>query len=365
LPEPERVSQALEKVPFIVSFSPFLDESSTYADIILPDHTYLERWEDVPAPAVMPYSLFGLRQPVVPPLYDTMHTGDALIKIAKQVGGSVAQAFPWTDFLEVLRYRVTGIHEARRGAVVELFTDKPWTALLEERGWWSSPYHTFDELWADLQAKGGWWDPVYQFRQWDRVFQTTSGKFEFYSLALKKTLAGLVGGNGTGKHDSDNAPADLKLAVRGDSVCLPHFEPPRFAGAVEQYPFHLNIMRLMPVPTGRNGDQPFLQEILGPHVGMRWESWIEINPQTAQQIEVGDGDMVWLESPVGKVQVRARLTPAAMPRVVSIPANLGHTAYGRWAKGIGVNPMQITASEYDYLAGLTAAGATRVQVRKA
>jgi len=367
LPEAERFSQAFEKIPFIVSFSPFLDESSVQADWILPDHTYLERWEDAPAPPVMPYSLFGLRQPVVTPLYDTMHTGDVLIKIAKQVGGPPAQGFPWADFLEVLRHRAAGMHEARRGAIVEQFTDKPWTALLEERGWWPSSYPTFDEFWAQLQDKGGWWDPIYYFGQWDRIFQTTSGKFEFYSLALKEKLAGFVNesANGTGKQDTKAALGDLKLAVRGDSLCLPHFEPPRFAGAAEQYPFHLNIMVLMPMPAGRNGDQPFLQEILGPHVGMRWESWIEINPHTARQLKIGDGDLVWLESPVGKVKVRARLTPAAMPQVVSIPANLGHSAYGRWAKGIGVNPMQITASEYDHLAGFAAAGATRVRLQKA
>lgn len=368
LPEPERFSQAIEKIPFVVSFSPFLDESSAQADWILPDHTYLERWDDVPAPPAMPYALFGLRQPVVPPLYDTMHTGDVLIKIAGQVGGSLAQAFPWADFLEVLRHRVAGMHEASRGAIVELFTDKPWTALLEERGWWPAAHHTFDEFWAQLQDKGGWWDPVYSFGQWDRIFQTGSGKFEFYSLVLQEKFAGLGNGDGSraesGKQHAQTARNDLHLVADGDSLCLPHFEPPRFAGATEQYPLHLNLMVLMPIPTGRNSDQPFLQEILGPHVGMRWESWIEINPHTARPLQIADGDLVWLESPVGKVKVRARLTPAAMPRVVSIPANLGHSAYGRWAKGIGVNPMQIIASEYDYLAGLTADGATRVRIQK-
>ena len=96
-PEPLRFARAFEKIPFIVSFSPFLDESSMVADLILPDHTALERWQDAPAPPVAPYSLFGLRQPVVTPLYDTMHTGDVLIRIARAIGGAVAQAFPWTE----------------------------------------------------------------------------------------------------------------------------------------------------------------------------------------------------------------------------------------------------------------------------
>jgi anaerobic selenocysteine-containing dehydrogenase len=37
---------ALANVPFIASFSSFLDESSTMADLILPSHTTFERWVD-------------------------------------------------------------------------------------------------------------------------------------------------------------------------------------------------------------------------------------------------------------------------------------------------------------------------------
>jgi molybdopterin-containing oxidoreductase family iron-sulfur binding subunit len=147
-------------------------------------------------------------------------------------------------------------------------------------------------------------------------------------------------------------------------LCLPHFEAPRFAGADAQYPFHLNIMRLLPLAVDHNANQPFLQEILGPQLGMRWDSWLEINPETARRLGVDDGDDVWVESPVGKLKLQARLNPGAMPDVVNMPANLGHTASGRFAEGIGVNPLQITAPEYDYLAGLSAPGATRVKVYK-
>jgi anaerobic selenocysteine-containing dehydrogenase len=361
-PQPTGFARAFEKTPFIVSFSPFLDESSMQADFILPDHTYLERWQDVPAPAVVPYPLIGLRQPAVAPLYNTMHTGDALIQIAKQVGEGVADAFPWEDFLAALQYRVTGLFEAKRGGVVEPFTDKSWTALLEDRGWWSSSYHSFEEFWTQLQDKGGWWDPVYSFGEWARIFPTPSGKFEFYSLTLKQRLTSLAD---TGKPDVDGALRSLKLTARGDALCLPHFEAPRYAGTDDRYPFHLNIMRLLPLANGHNADQPFLQEILGPQVGMRWDSWLEINPGEARRLGVEDGDDVWVESPVGKLKLQARLNPGTMPEVVNMPANLGHTASGRWAAGIGVNPLQIAVQEYDYLAGLSAPGATRVKVYKA
>ena len=46
LPEPEKFRPALEKIPFVVSFSPFMDETTTLSDFVLPDGTYFERWQD-------------------------------------------------------------------------------------------------------------------------------------------------------------------------------------------------------------------------------------------------------------------------------------------------------------------------------
>lgn len=360
--EGARFAEAFAKIPFIVSFSPFLDESSLQADLVLPDHTALERWDGGPAPAAIPYALFGLGQPVFAPLYNTMQSADVLMQTARQIGGSMAAAFPWTQCQDVLRDSASGLYEARCGAIVEQFNEKAWSALLEQRGWWSPSYRSFDEFWAQLQEKGGWWDPVYTHRDWRRIFQTSSGKFEFYSLALKKMFDVRIGSN---RRDAEAALDTLRLSARGDRLCLPHFEPPRFTGTAEQYPLHLNVVQILPLARGGNANQPFLQEILGPHVGMRWDSWVEINPETARQLDIEDGELVWIESPAGKARVRARLTPGAMPEVVNVPANLGHTAYGRWARGIGINAMQLAAGEYDYLAGLSVSSTTRVKVYKA
>jgi anaerobic selenocysteine-containing dehydrogenase len=340
-PEPERARRALQIVPFIVSFSPYIDETTAYADVVLPDHTYLERWQDViPAP-LGPYTLVGLRQPAVKPLHDTMNTGDVLIRLAKAVGGSLGEAFPWPDLPAALRHVMTGIFEAKRGAIVD-GAGTSWTGLLEERGWWYPTYKTFEEFWAQLQDKGGWWDPMYYFGSWSRVFEGPSGKFEFYSLILRK-----------------------KLPSGDDVACLPHFEPPRFNGPKQKFPLNLNVFRLMAVNGARNADQPFLQEILGPNVNVNWDSWIEINPETAGRLGIANDDLVWVSSPAGELKCKARLYPGAIPGIISIPANLGHTAYGRWAKGIGTNPMNLVVLELDRLAGVTALQATRVNVRKA
>ena len=39
----------------------------------------------------------------------------------------------------------------------------------------------------------------------------------------------------------------------------------------------------MTTAEGRGANQPFLQEIFGPHLYERWDSWVEINPETARE----------------------------------------------------------------------------------
>ena len=66
----------IEKIPFVVSFSSYMDETAMHADLILPNHCYLERYEDVPVTAGMARPVIGLARPIVEPLFDTMHVGD-------------------------------------------------------------------------------------------------------------------------------------------------------------------------------------------------------------------------------------------------------------------------------------------------
>jgi anaerobic selenocysteine-containing dehydrogenase len=92
------VKKAFEKIPFIVSFSSFMDETAKVATLILPSHTNLERFEDVSLCLGSGKSVIGLSTPVVEPKFDTRHTGDAVILLAKKLGGSVANAFSWESF---------------------------------------------------------------------------------------------------------------------------------------------------------------------------------------------------------------------------------------------------------------------------
>ncbi len=88
----------IEKIPFVVSFSSYMDETAMHADLILPNHVYLERYTDVPVTSGMAQPLIGLARPIVEPLFDTMNVGDVIIRIAQELGGSIADAFPWESY---------------------------------------------------------------------------------------------------------------------------------------------------------------------------------------------------------------------------------------------------------------------------
>lgn len=98
----KQVKDAFKKIPYIVSFSSFMDETTAMADLILPNHSYLERYEDAPVRSGLVKPLINLTRPVASPQYDTRHVGDTVIGIAKALEGDVAGAFPWESYEDCL-----------------------------------------------------------------------------------------------------------------------------------------------------------------------------------------------------------------------------------------------------------------------
>ena len=98
LPDTGAMKRAFANIPFIVSFSSFMDETAAFADLLLPNHHYLERFEDVTTPVGFPRQMLSLARPVVTPLLNTRHTGDVVIALAGAMGDPVSGAFPWDDY---------------------------------------------------------------------------------------------------------------------------------------------------------------------------------------------------------------------------------------------------------------------------
>jgi anaerobic selenocysteine-containing dehydrogenase len=63
------------------------------------------------------------------------------------------------------------------------------------------------------------------------------------------------------------------------------------------------------------------------------ENPVWIHPETAADLDIGDGDAVALSSDVGEIVTKARLTEGIHPRAVAISNHCGHWAYGEYASG--------------------------------
>ncbi|MBW1888298.1 MAG: molybdopterin oxidoreductase, partial [Deltaproteobacteria bacterium] len=110
---------------------------------------------------------------------------------------------------------------------------------------------------------------------------------------------------------------------------------------------------------------PYLNKTLFDHQLQKNESFAEINPKTAAEYNLKEGDRVIIESPKGKVQVRVNLFEGAMPGIVYLPLGLGHTAYDDFLQGKGVNPNHIIFPGKDPLSGHPVWWDTPVKLRKA
>lgn len=99
-PKAWRVREALEKVPYIVSFGAFLDETSVLADLILPDHSFLESWsEGVPESGALA-AVASVAAPAMRPLYQTRATGDVLLDVSRRLRRPLE--LPWETFETML-----------------------------------------------------------------------------------------------------------------------------------------------------------------------------------------------------------------------------------------------------------------------
>jgi anaerobic selenocysteine-containing dehydrogenase len=115
LHDPENVKKAFKKIPFVVSISSFLDETAGQADIVLPAHTFVERFEDVPSGAGLVKTVVGLSKPAVDPVFDTKNPGEIVILIAKALKGKFAGRFAWENYEECLENLTGDIWDSLNG----------------------------------------------------------------------------------------------------------------------------------------------------------------------------------------------------------------------------------------------------------
>lgn len=292
LADTKTVREAMEKIPFVVSLSSYMDETALAADFILPNHIYLERLEDVPTPVGFAKPVIGLSKPVFKPQFNTRHAGDVLILLAKELGGGVAAAFPWKNF----------------GA-----------CLNESMG----------ERMKALEKEGYVLETGSPLPDWKTGFQTPSRKFQFMP--------------------AENSPVYAPVKIEGD----------------DSFPLLLIPYETLRLTSGYIADTPFMTKTVEDTILKHQDGLVEINPRTAQPLQLSEGDAVVLQTPRGQARVRVHLEEGIMPGVVAIPEGLGHTAYDGYIAGKGVNANGLIGPVQDPASGLDAAWGIRAKLSKA
>ncbi len=128
------------------------------------------------------------------------------------------------------------------------------------------------------------------------------------------------------------------------------------------YPLHLVPSARQGLWDGRHANLPWLQEAPDQISKVFWDSWAEIHPKTAARLGVSEGDVIRIESPEGVIETQVYIYRGVHPDVVAVPMGQGHDAHGRYAKGVGVNPLSILSPTADERTGELAMFATRVKV---
>ena len=191
---------------------------------------------------------------------------------------------------------------------------------------------------ASLAAKFPWPD----YRTW--LIDRFPGGVTAFTNALPQALA-------TGE------PAGAGATVKGTSKTPappPRPVPPKPAPAIEQArgDFYLVVYPSATVSDGRGANKPWLQELPDPVTKIGWQTVAELHPETARRLGITAGDHLRVETDAGSIEAAAFIYLGVRPDTVAVALGRGHTAYGRYAKGVGANALDLLGSAEDRAGGL-------------
>jgi menaquinone reductase, molybdopterin-binding-like subunit len=304
-PPAANIREAIAKIPTIVSFGSFIDETSAQADLILPDNAPLESWLDSAPESGSFQSMISLAPPAVSPLHDTRPMTDVLLGVAQHLGGDVAKALPFATYDAMLKAALVPLRNQSGSQAAKTSDDDFWQTVQTQGGWWSAPAAAGSKSAADKAA------PM------------PSGK-----------------------------PAPTALAA------------PEFAGSATDFPFYFQPYQTSSFGDGSTAHLPWMQELPDALTTAMWSSWVEIHPKTGEKLGIQQGDLVEIASQAGSLRVPAVLSPGIAPDLVAMPVGQGHEDFGRFASGRGANPLSILAPVVEHHTGSLAWAATRVKLAR-
>ena len=162
LPRATGFADAFRKVGYKVSTALHLDETAALCDLLLPQHHALERWDDLRPRA----GVYGLMQPVMEPVFNTLPAGDLLLRVAKKAGGALAR-FDATSYEAHLKTR----WQALAGELGEADFNVFWHGALQRGGVFLEPTPAAPVSLALSDGSASYTKPVFE-GEGDFVFVT-------------------------------------------------------------------------------------------------------------------------------------------------------------------------------------------------
>jgi hypothetical protein len=156
------------------------------------------------------------------------------------------------------------------------------------------------------------------------------------------------------------ASSDGLLAPSGDPLSKSiKGTVPEFQGEGE-----FNLLPFVSPVLGESGaNKPWLQEVPDPTTTVMWNTWVEVNPEIAHELGIENDDVVRIVSEQGSVEASVYLYPAIRPDTIAIPFGQGHSAYGRYAEGRGINPFDLIGIQFNEAGDLVFAN-MKVRIEK-
>ena len=310
---PHDLMSLFERCDFVVSFSPYLDEAASVADLLLPTHTSLESWHALVPPTVDTLQKVACAKPVAVARLDTRGVVDVLGETAAKLGGDIAAGYAWRADADVVKAELDRLWGLRRGALYSNVFQTEWVRQLETGGWWVPPTPSREEFGEAVLSAGGWVDPF------------------FAPGGIRRRLAqrGLT-------FVPPATPVEAAATSAGRSQ--PAVVPASFERAADQpaasreFPLRLTVFTPASVNQMGSPNQPVLFELLGQPEGSPWRVWAELAPETARAAGLEQGSPVRITSAAGSVDAVTMVVERMPIDTVAVAYVPALKPGGRWAQ---------------------------------
>ncbi|MBK8324997.1 MAG: molybdopterin oxidoreductase family protein [Betaproteobacteria bacterium] len=308
------------RIPFLVVADAFQSEMTAFADLVLPDTTYLER-HDVMSLLDRPISEFdgpvdSVRIPVLPPTGECRPFQEVLIELGGRLqlpafvtkeGARKYRDYP--DF--IVRW------ETEPGSGIGFLSG--WRGADGSKSLKGEPNPRQWEMYAKndcvhhhvlppgLQYMRNWNRDYLAWAKDNRLVRFSDPILvHLYSEVLQKFRLAA-----RGKGASRKPPERLRARIETYFDPLPfHYEPLEAAATDrERFPLAAVTQRPMAMYHSWDSQNAWLRQIHG-------HNSLFVNPRTAAARGIADGDPVWIESPWGRVRAFAKFTEAVEPGTV-------------------------------------------------